>query len=82
LQVSVTVPAAVTFAVWPLSKFPVKPGATRWHEGTGFEFCASDVAFRQVRVAGPVAAAVAGCETPSSTVACSDVTLPRCDLCA
>jgi hypothetical protein len=53
-----------------------------WHDGTGFEFCASDVAFMQVTAAGPVIAAVAGCETPVSTVACIDCTLPRRDLCA
>jgi hypothetical protein len=35
----------------------------------------------QVTLAGPVIAAVAGCTTPLSTVACIDCTLPR-DLCA
>ena len=81
LQVSVAVPAPVMLAVCPLLKFPVNPGATTWHDGTGFEFCASDVAFMQVTLAGPVIAAVAGCTTPLSTVACIDCTLPR-DLCA
>src|ERR1700735_5096777 len=81
LQVSVAFPAPVMLAVCPLFKFPVNPGATTCQDGTGFEFCASDVAFIQVTLAGPVIAAVAGCAPPLSTVACIDCTLPR-DLCA
>jgi hypothetical protein len=37
---------------------------------------------RQVSVAGPVIAAVAGCGPDLSSVACSDVTFPRRGLCA
>src|SRR5580704_5770095 len=82
LQVSVTFPAPVSFAVCPLSKFALNPGATTWHDGVGFELGNSDTALRQVSVAGPVISAVAGCGPDLSEVACSDVTFPRRALCA
>ncbi len=82
LQVSVTLPAAVRSFASPLAKFPVKPGATTWQDGTGFEFGASDTALRHVIFAGPAIAAVAGCEPELSVVACSDCTFPRRALCA
>ncbi len=82
LQVSVTLPAAVRSFASPLAKFPVKPGATTWQDGTGFEFCASETALKHVILAGPAIAAVAGCAPELSVVACRDCTFPRRALCA
>ena len=82
LHVSVAFPAPLRLTVFPMSKFPVNPGATTWHDGTGFELGTSDTAFKQVSVAGPVISAVAGCTPLLSEVACSECTFPRRCLCA
>jgi hypothetical protein len=82
LHVRVTVPDWVMLIFWPMFKLPLNPGAVTRQDGVGFPFGASDVALRQVMLAGAVIFALAECWPSLSDVACSDCTLPRRARCA
>jgi hypothetical protein len=82
LHVRVTVPDWVMLIFWPMFNLPLNPGATTRHDGVGFPFGTSDVALRQVMLAGAVISAPAECWPSLSDVACSDCTLPRRARCA
>jgi hypothetical protein len=82
LHVRVTVPDSVMSVFCPTFRVPLNPGAVTRQEGVGLPFGTSDVALRQVMLAGAVILALAGCWPSFSEVACNDCTLPRRALCA
>ncbi len=78
---NVIVPAPVSEAALPFSKFPLNPGAAILQMGGGAVGMSETVA-TQVIVAAPVIVAVSGCCTPLSKLACMERTVPRRARCA
>jgi hypothetical protein len=82
LHFNVTFPAPLALALWPIFKFPVKPGAVIWHDGAGWVFGVSDTALRHVILAGPEIDSVRGWAPALSVTESIACTLPRAARCA